>query len=32
MGWNRHACNFVVGRDYLEDLVLEGGLMLTVDV
>jgi hypothetical protein len=28
MGWNRHARNIVVGRDYLEDLVLDGRLML----
>jgi hypothetical protein len=28
MGWNRHACNIVVGGDYLKDLVLDGRLML----
>jgi len=28
MEWNRHACNVVVGRDYLEDLVLDGRFKL----
>jgi hypothetical protein len=29
MGGNRHACNIFVGTDHLEDLVLDGRLMLS---